>query len=54
MKRSVFFNNNRPISTDNSLIRCFGTDPTLFRTTTALRGWSPEVDLFIADPSHRR
>ena len=46
MKRSVFFN-------DNSLFRCFGTDPTLFRTTAALRWWGTEMELFSVDSFDR-
>ena len=54
MKRSVFFNNTRTTNNDNALLRCFGTDPTLFRTTAALRWWGPEVDMFSVNSTDKR
>ena len=43
MKTSNFFSNNSP------LFRFFGTDPTMFRTTAAMRWFGPEMDFFSGD-----
>ena len=55
MKRSVFSTNRtRTANTNNSLVRCFGTEPSVFRTTAALHGWGPGMDFFSANSSDKR
>ncbi len=54
MKRSVFSNDKtRTNNTNSSMLRCFGTDPTFFRTAAALRWWGPEVDFFCGSSFDR-
>lgn len=54
MKRFAFFENHtRNANADSSLVRCFGIDPSVFRTTAALHWWGPEVE-FFSDNSYDR